>query len=118
MPRAPLVMNDTNGVDEIFMNDRSEYPNFSKPGTCPGPVPIQITNLTSGGRVVLLDGSHGVFAQTGQRCNGLQLGILAPNVGAVFRADFFGEVSFTLSSVPSQCWSSMQAVEAFGGYVG
>ena len=108
---ANLVMNDTNGVDDIFINDRSAYPNFSKSGTCPGPVRMQISNLTSGGRVALLYGTHGIFVQTGQPCNGLQLGILAPNVGAIFTADALGEVSFTLNSLSAQCWSSMQAVD-------
>ena len=108
---ANLVMGDTNGVDDIFINDRSQYPNFSKSGTCPGPVQLQISNLTSGGGVAVLYGAHGLYTHMGQRCNGLQLGILSPTVGAIFTADAMGEVTVVFHPGASQCWTSMQVVD-------
>ncbi|MGB0952058.1 MAG: TolB family protein [Planctomycetota bacterium] len=109
---ANLDAGDTNGVTDIFINDRNTYPNLRKYGTCPGPMKLAVTNLTPGGTIVYLYGDRGTYTHVGAHCNGLTLGIANPLIGGMRTADAAGEWSMSfVSQTGVHCWQSVQVVD-------
>ncbi len=107
-----LVPGDRNGDDDIFVYERAGTgPRLAKSGSCPGQVALTITNLTPNGRAAVLRGPAGTFVKPGGPCQGLVLGIGAPVVQSMPRADANGAAVLPFTAPSGLCGLTFQAVD-------
>lgn len=90
-------------------------PSLSVGGTCGvAGSSVELTGATPNGTVVLASGTPGAYVHNGGTCNGLPLGLAAPNVEAQVSADANGDYSFSRNGmIPAgACGAiSVQAVD-------
>jgi hypothetical protein len=114
-PRIALNFEGLSGVGDITLrlfNDGLDLPELAVSGTCPGPVDIDVSNLTPGGRVALLKG-------TGLGSNVIPAGPCAGEVSdlqnlglqALLVADVNGEISLSPTLRLGACGRVLQALD-------
>lgn len=106
-----LAPPDTNALADVFVR-RLALPGTSlaRAGVCPGAIDLTISNATPGGAVALLYGAAGVFVKSSGACNGIELGIAQPQLGAMLNANASGTAAVNFWTATA-CGRTVQAVD-------
>lgn len=98
---------------DITGRDIDPEPTLTITGSCPGPVTVEVTQMTPSGRVALLrsDELGDGFLQRGP-CAGTRTGFDNPVLQTTIRADQNGVATLSRSFPPAACGFYIQAIDA------
>lgn len=105
-----LIQGDTNGMEDVFVYDQFG-PSLTKQGACPGLLEVRVSGSTVGQNVALLFGSAGAFIKPAPPCQGVELAIAQPTLGAILTTGSSGVATATMNAPAGACGLTIQAVD-------
>lgn len=105
-----LVPGDTNVFEDIFVHNRLG-PSLTKSGSCPGAMVLTVSGGTVGQNVAVVYGPAGFFIKPTPPCQGIELGISAPQLGAMIPTNAAGIATLSFNAPSGACGLTVQGVD-------